>query len=52
MAENVMRDAVERTNANLAAQGARPPADKVGIARVAAPSTRADAINVLPEGNN
>ncbi|EFN94182.1 2-ketoisovalerate ferredoxin oxidoreductase subunit alpha [Mobiluncus mulieris] len=52
MAENVMRDAVERTNANLAAQGERPPADKVGIARVAAPSTRADAINVLPEGNN
>ncbi|MCI6583531.1 MAG: pyruvate ferredoxin oxidoreductase [Mobiluncus porci] len=51
-AENVMRHAVERTNANVAAQGEKPQADKVGIARVASPSIKDDAINILPEGRN
>lgn len=48
-AENVMRHAVKRTNANLAAQGEKRVVDKVGIARVASPSTKDDAITVLPE---
>lgn len=52
MAENVVCDTVKRINANLAAQGARLPADKVGTVQMATPSTRAGTTSVLPEGNN
>lgn len=46
VADNVMRHAVQRADAAIAAQGEKPQADKVGNARVAAPSTADTAINV------
>lgn len=48
-ATNVQRARVLRTNAKIAERGPAPQADKVGIARVASPSTSADAISVMPE---
>lgn len=50
-ATNIQRERTLRSNAVIAESGPKPTADKVGIPRVASPSTKEDAVSVNPDQN-